>query len=432
MDLIEYLTYNGILVFTIYASINAIFDENIVHNKNIELISYLIYYIFSSFIYLTNGTPILMLFVNISFIFMIQFNYKTLIKDKILLTIYIYLVILIVDLFTALILNTLNKNLSEMYFSFRYLRFYSIILNLVLFIIIIKSLKLFKNMKFRVSIPNNFFFMLLIVPFISIGLLLILLKVLLNYKKELFITIFVLFALNIAIFLTYNYIIEVMMEKEEKNRLEQKYLNYIEQFELIKENFETLNLLKHDVKKYISYINKLILDGNYKEVLKYIDELNNIDVFKNNINIVKTDNVYIDTILNLKLNEARKNNIDVKTDINIPYDINISSVDIVCLLGNLIDNCIEANLKLNEKERYIFLKIKYNNKTLLINLMNKYDNIIVDNDGYILTSKANRDDKYGLGLKIVEKIIEKYDGILEINSHNNIFDLNIVMNLKSM
>ena len=99
---------------------------------------------------------------------------------------------------------------------------------------------------------------------------------------------------------------------------EQKYLNYIEQFESIKENFENLNLLKHDAKKYIS-INKLILGINYEEVLKYINKLNNTDIF-------------------------RKHLIITKTDINIIYDLNISSVDMVCLLGNLLDNCIEANI----------------------------------------------------------------------------------------
>ena len=431
MDLIEYLIYNGILVFTIYASINTIFDNNMIYNKNIEIVSYLIYYIVSSFIYLTIGIPTIMLFTNITFIFLIQFNYKTIVKDKILLSIYIYLIILIVDLFTAFILNNRDKNWNEVYFSFKYLTLPSIILGLILFIMIIKSLKLFKNMKFRIYIPNNFFLMLLIAPFMSICLLLVLLKILLNYKKEFLITIFILFGLNILIFLTYNYIIETIIEKEEKNMLKQKYLSYTEQFELIKENFETLKLLKHDIRKYISYINKLILDENYEETLNYINELNNINIFKNDTNIIKTDNICIDTILNLKLSEAIENKINVETDINIPYDINISSVDMVCLLGNLIDNCIEANLKLNEKERYIFLRLKYYNENLLINLINRYDNIIVDDNGCILTSKHNRNEKYGLGLKIVEKIIEKYNGILEINNDNNTFDLNIIISLKT-
>ncbi len=73
--------------------------------------------------------------------------------------------------------------------------------------------------------------------------------------------------------------------------------------------------------------------------------------------------------------------------------------------------------------------MKYHNKTLLISLVNKYDNIILDNNGCILTSKTNRNKKYGLGLKIVEEVIKKYDGMLEIKTNNNKFELNIIINI---
>lgn len=429
MNVIFYLIYNAILIFTIYKIINTIFDRNLIYNRNIEIISYLVYYICSSFTYLTIGIPKIMLFTNVLFIFLIQFNYKTNIKDKMLLSSSIYFIMFIIDIFNSFILNTINKNFNEMYFGFKYIKLYSIILSIILLIVLINILKLFKNMKLRLYIPNRFFLILLIVPFISIYLIIMLLNILIPYKNELFTTVFIIFVLNVAVFLTYKYIIEIMIEKEEKNILERTYINYIEQFELIKENFESLNILKHDFKKYISYVNKLILDENYDEVLKFIKEINSVDKFKNNKNIIKTNNTYIDTILNLKLNEAIENNINIETDINVPYDINMPSVDIICLLGNLLDNCIEANLKLNEKERYIFLKMKYHNKTLLISLVNKYDNIILDNNGYILTSKTNRNEKYGLGLKIVDKVTKKYDGVLEIKTDNNKFELNIIINL---
>lgn len=429
MNVLFYLVYNAILVFIIYKIINTIFDSNLIYNKNIEIISYLIYYISSSFIYLTIGIPKIMLSTNILFIFLIQFNYKTNVKDKILLSSIIYFVMFIIDIINSFVLNTVTKNYNEIYFGFKYLNLYFIIFSIILLITVINILKLFKNIKLKLCIPNRFFLILLIVPFISIYLIIMLLQILIPYKKELFITIFIIFILNIAVFLTYKYIIEIMIETEEKNILERKYINYIEQFEIIKENFENLNILKHDFKKYISYINKLILDENYDELLKFIKEINNVDKFKNDENIIKTNNIYIDTILNLKLNEAIENNINIETDINVPYDINIPSVDIICLLGNLLDNCIEANLKLNEKERYIFLKIKYHNKTLLISLANKYDNIILDNNGDILTSKTNRNEKYGLGLKIVDEVIKKYDGILEIKTDNNKFEINIIINV---
>ncbi len=134
-----------------------------------------------------------MLFTNLLFIFLIQFNYKINIKDKILLSLSLYFIMFIIDIFNTFILNTVNKNFNNVYFGFKYIKLYYIILSIILLIIVINTLKLFKNMKFRFCIPNKFFLILLIVPFMSIYLILMLLNILITYKKELFITVFIVF-----------------------------------------------------------------------------------------------------------------------------------------------------------------------------------------------------------------------------------------------
>ncbi len=429
MNIIEYLIYNFLLIFIIYKGTNTIFNENMVYNKKIERLSYILYYIFISSLYLINGVPVIMMIFNLICIFLIQFNYKIAIKDKMLLSMYLYLLLFIMDLFIVSIINKLDIDIFTKILKISDVSLDSILIYLLIFSLIIKSLKIFKNIKFKVNIPKSFLFPLVIVPFMSICLLLLLLEVLESYKIEFLFVIIVLLILNVCVFLSYNYIIATLVKKEEKNILEQKYLTYVEQFEIIKDKFESLNMLKHDIKKHFMFINQLILDENYSEVLEYINELNN-NILKENEKIVKIDNPYIDTILNLKLNEAIKNNIKIKANVSLPYDLNISTIDMVCLIGNILDNCIEANLKLKENERYIFLKIKYYSKTIFINVYNKYNEIILDNKGNILSSKMNRKQKYGVGIKIIKKIVENYNGLLEIEYNNNNFNLSIILNLK--
>lgn len=429
MNIIEYLIYNFLLIFIIYKGTNTIFNENMVYNKKIERLSYILYYIFISSLYLINGVPVIMMIFNLICIFLIQFNYKIAIKDKMLLSMYLYLLLFIMDLFIVSIINKLDIDIFTKILKISDVSLDSILIYLLIFSIIIKSLKIFKNIKFKVNIPKSFLLPLVIVPFMSICLLLLLLEVLESYKIGFLFVIIVLLILNVCVFLSYNYIIATLVKKEEKNILEQKYLTYVEQFEIIKDKFESLNMLKHDIKKHFMFINQLILDENYSEVLEYINELNN-DILKENEKIVKIDNPYIDTILNLKLNEAIKNNIKIKANVSLPYDLNISTIDMVCLIGNILDNCIEANLKLKENERYIFLKIKYYSKTIFINVCNKYNEIILDNKGNILSSKINRKQKYGVGIKIIKKIVENYNGLLEIEYNNNNFNLSIILNLK--
>lgn len=429
MNIIEYLIYNFLLIFIIYKGTNTIFNENMVYNKKIERLSYILYYIFISSLYLINGVPVIMMIFNLICIFLIQFNYKIAIKDKMLLSMYLYLLLFIMDLFIVSIINKLDIDIFTKILKISDVSLDSILIYLLIFSLIIKSLKIFKNIKFKVNIPKSFLLPLVIVPFMSICLLLLLLEVLESYKIGFLFVIIVLLILNVCVFLSYNYIIATLVKKEEKNILEQKYLTYVEQFEIIKDKFESLNMLKHDIKKHFMFINQLILDENYSEVLEYINELNN-NILKENEKIVKIDNPYIDTILNLKLNEAIKNNIKIKANVSLPYDLNISTIDMVCLIGNILDNCIEANLKLKENERYIFLKIKYYSKTIFMNVYNKYNEIILDNKGNILSSKINRKQKYGVGIKIIKKIVENYNGLLEIEYNNNNFNLSIILNLK--
>lgn len=430
--MLEYLIYNFFLVFIIYKGMNVIFDKDNIYNKNIEIISYSIYYILISIIYLKIGLPIIMLLSNIIGNFIIQFNYKTKIKDKLLITMYIYLILLGLDLFNSIVLNKLQVSLFSKLFNFEETSFITIFIQLIVSLIILKSTKNFKNMKFKINMPKVFWLPLIVVPVFSIMLLVLITNNNKLYYIDLILIIFTLILFNICIFILYNYIVEFLMKKEEQYFLEQQYLSYISQFELIKENYEGLNMIKHDIRKHFIYIRELLINKNYNECLVYINELNtNEEILNIDNNIVKTNNICIDTIINLKLNEAIKNNIKIETDIKIPYnlDMAIYSSDIVCLLGNLLDNAIEANLKLEDEERYIYLKIKYYKEKLFIYIKNKYYEILTNENGDIISSKINRKEKYGVGTKIINKIINKYNGVKDIKYFNNIFELYIILEM---
>ena len=392
MQVIGYLIYNFFVITIIYKGMNIVFDKDIIYSKRVEVLSYVIYYLVSISMYLLFGEPNIMMLTNIIFIYLIQFNYKTKIKDKVLIAIYIYLIAFMLDLFFVIILSKLSvdKTINKI-FQFNSTVYINILIQLIIFSIIIRTLKFFENMKFKINMPKTFWLPLIIVPFISIVLLLILVDILSFYPMKLLLVLLILAILNISVFLLYNHIVETLIKKEEKEILEIKYLNYIQQFEIVNRRFEDLNMLKHDVKKHFLYLNKLIKDRKYTESLKYVDELiNKNNILKKNKKFIDTGNSCIDEIVNLKLNEALDNNIKIETDVLIPFDLDVSSVDMVCLLGNILDNSIEANVKLDENNRYIYFNMKYYNSQIFINIKNKYSEILKDKIGNIITSKKYR------------------------------------------
>lgn len=429
-NLIKYLAYNFMLIFILYKSMNLTIRRELIYNKKVEILSYISYYIITSIFYLLIGIPIIMLTINIISIFIIQFNYKTNLKDKLLITIYIYLMMFILDIFTVSISNRLDLQILQMFTETRFISLISIIIELTLFYIVLKSIKNLKNMELKINMPKIFWLPLMIIPILSIGFTILMLY-LWDIQVKIFISILILLMIiNLTLFIMYNFLVEAIKKKEEQQLLEQQNIMYLKEFELMQDKFEMLNIFKHDLKKHLNYINQLVINKNYDESLNYIKTIldtTNKSILKDKI--VNTGNVCIDIVLNLKLQECLKQNIKIKTEALIPYDLEIPSLDLVCLLGNLLDNAIEASVKLEEKDKFIYVKIKYYDKELFINIKNKYKEILKDENNNIISSKLFRKEKKGIGLKAVRKIVDDYNGILSIEELDNIFDLSIILKL---
>lgn len=411
-----YIIYNIINILIIYKSIKLILDKDLVYNRKIEVISYILFYIISTTMFLNVGIPIFILGSNLITLFLLQFNYKTKIKDKILLVIYIMLILIIVDTITIIITNKLILpiNIKSEYNS--------IIgwgLQLFLSYILLKSLKNFEDIKFTLDMPNIFWIPLTMIPLASI-LLIILFLYMGRDNIGLMLIAFIGFTIiNIMLFLLYKFLIDDI-----KNKLEYKL--YLKRFNILKEKYLSLEIVRHDLKKHLKYIKKLSLEKNVDKIIEYLDHMLNEVNLSEKLNI-NSGNTVIDSILNFKFKEIIKNDINLNYNILIPYDLDIVPFDMVCLLENLLDNVIEANLKIeNKEERYLKIDMEYINNSLLIVLENSFKDIKLDINNNIITSKKDI-FKYGFGLKSIKKIVEKYNGNIKIEIKNNKFRIEIIL-----
>lgn len=131
--------------------------------------------------------------------------------------------------------------------------------------------------------------------------------------------------------------------------------------------------------------------------------------------------------MNFKLQEVLNNNIKLKYKITVPTDLKINTLDLVSLIGNLIDNVIEANNRIeNIDERYFNINIKYIENNLIIKLENSFKEVKLDSNNN-LKSLKRKNSKYGLGLKSIKNIVNKYNGNMKINIENNTFKTKIVL-----
>ena len=180
---------------------------------------------------------------------------------------------------------------------------------------------------------------------------------------------------------------------------------------------------RHDYKNHIQTLKAYMSVNEYDKVNDYLDrldeDLTSVDT------IMKTGNIIIDAILNSKISLANSKKINVSTTAFVPEKLNISEIDLCVVIGNLLDNAIEACEKITDNEKFIRIFISMKSTQLYIYIANTAPSgkqIKVNNR--FATRKSGY---HGFGLARVDKIVEKYRGYAKRSSEDGAFTTEILM-----
>ena len=173
-------------------------------------------------------------------------------------------------------------------------------------------------------------------------------------------------------------------------------------------------------------LNHLLEEGKDEEAKRQLDQLSHF--IKGKVIYSTSGNTIIDGLVNYKLQSVASENIKVETEIVVPEQLNIDIADFVTLLGNLLDNALEALKKVDREQRILTIKIVFSQERLIGRITNTYCGEIHQKDDKILTSKKEK-QKHGYGLSNVEKIIKKYNGYMKIDHANGEFRVDFIIYL---
>ncbi len=198
---------------------------------------------------------------------------------------------------------------------------------------------------------------------------------------------------------------------------------YKRELALLQEKAELGRHFRHDLKNRMEVIRSLADTGNLDELKKYLcsvqNKISDIQLYST------TGNLSIDAIINSKLTQAAQKDIEVTASIALPASLCIDEDDIVIILGNLLDNALEAN-EYVDLDKKIDFNFHYENGCLLLKIKNSYNQGIVIKDGSYISRKENK-SLHGIGLKSVKHTVEKYKGIMEIETTQDIFCVTIML-----
>lgn len=183
---------------------------------------------------------------------------------------------------------------------------------------------------------------------------------------------------------------------------------------------------RHDYHNHLQTMKAHLALGQTRELSEYLDKLDHdltsVDT------VIKTGNVMIDAVLNSKISLAVSKKINVDAKATVPSEIKISEVDLCVIIGNLLDNAMEACLKQpNEAERFIRVYIGILKGQLYISVSNSVGGEIKKSGKtYISTKDAF---SHGFGLMRVDKIADKYSGYINRQNEDGVFATEVMLPL---
>lgn len=287
-----------------------------------------------------------------------------------------------------------------------YRRVFCIVFSKGILILIVELVRYLSLDVTKVHTKRNVFILLTIAAFCSAPVVM-----LLNYSSlyelgGVFVWILLIFLLAVVLLIKYIVNNEKKYQQELSLEIENTKNKMLEDTLLdLEESFSMWRSSVHDYKHTILYMQHLLDDNRVDELKQYLSGEN--EKLLHAAHYYKTGNSMLDVVINTKYRIMKQKNIIFMNDISLLQEIPINELDLGILLGNLLDNAIEASVQ--SEESYISLVIQCKNHLMELELTNSYDKKRMQD--FQTTKKEKR--FHGIGLKSVEKIVERYDGKME-------------------
>lgn len=232
--------------------------------------------------------------------------------------------------------------------------------------------------------------------------------------------------------ITFHLFDSIIKQTDENNQYRIRQNNLLiqqEQYINILTSYEKVKGIKHDMINHLISLNGYLNNEKYQEAKHYIDNL--YENLSNSNSKIISGNIVIDAIINNKKELDLMKDILFETDIKVSNQMMIEDMDLCILLGNALDNAIEACVRIQNTNihKIINLKMRFKNDNLLIQIKNTYDKdtIILKKGKYITAKKKNSDFDSGIGIDNMQKIVNKYYGNFKIEVNEDFFNLNILI-----
>lgn len=209
--------------------------------------------------------------------------------------------------------------------------------------------------------------------------------------------------------------------KEKLSILQHAYEQQLHSTEEMERIYAETRRLKHDMRNHLLVIGAYLSEERLEEAKAYTSEM--MDKMELEYSYISSGNALMNYILNEKFSVAKANGIYIKADVENLSFSQIAGIDFSAILGNVLDNALEAADNSKEKQLWVTVRRKRGYDTIKIS--NSINESVLEMNPSLKTSKSDG-KMHGIGSGQIRTIVEKYDGILDIWEENGMFHVQIM------
>lgn len=239
-------------------------------------------------------------------------------------------------------------------------------------------------------------------------------------------SILILLGLNIIVF-------NIYIQLSENLELQRKNAIYEKEFQLLERNMhekesmmQEIRVKRHDLKHQMLNLLTLLQKGEYEKLesdMKQMTELESL----NSLFVVNTQNSIIDSFVNNQYAVAKEKGIDFRVKIDVPAELPFAGEDLCVILGNALDNAIEACERGQVSKPWISIKLIYDGANLLMTLENSFDGTIRKNKKGMQISRKANSQQHGIGTYSIQRVVQKYHGYYHVEVMEKEYHLEIIL-----
>lgn len=414
-----YLFANAFCIDIIRRSMRLFFDHPC-YGKKICVLTYLLYFIVTSSTYLLWDTPFICLAANLITIGLIAFQYHGNFQKKILATVFTYISFFISEIIVGAITNYFSFPVfSEADYHNAVGLMTAKLLNFMLILIAGK----FQFLNTNRSVSTFDWIAVICIPIGTISLEIMLIHAKSTSKWAVFVSVVIVFLLNGFVFYLYDKMEESYQQRLESAEIEQERTIYYHQCKAMMESEQNLRQFKHNINNQLEMMQIFIEKGNVTELKEQIQDI--LQEKDKSECICMTGNVAVDGMLNYKLGILKRAGVEIRTELEIPKQTFMNTRDLTLLLGNLLDNMIEALIPM-QTNKICSIRMKFSKSRLFLHFANTYEKEVICEHGEIISSKSDTKE-HGIGLQSVQEVVDKYYGCMDIYHENQMFSVNIIL-----